>query len=79
MRTCAQYLTVAHRKESKEHRAKTYHILVLLGKLRMAVQWITERDTGCVLSPEEHLHKVRGEGDGGAALKTSGYTPLVRG
>ena len=42
LRTCAQYLTVACREELLEHRAQTYHSLVLWGKLRTAVQWITE-------------------------------------
>ena len=29
MRNCVQYLTAARREESEEHKAKTYHILVL--------------------------------------------------
>ena len=47
--TCAQYLTVACREESKEHRAQTYHSLVLQWKLQTAVRWITERETGGIL------------------------------
>ena len=38
LRTCALYLTAAGRAESKEHRAKKYHSLVLRGKLRTAVR-----------------------------------------
>ena len=49
--TCAQYLTAAHREESEEHSAQTFHSLVLRGKLQTAVWWITERDTGGVLHP----------------------------
>ena len=51
--TFAQYLTAASREESKEHRTKTFHSLVLRGKLRMVVQWITERETWGVLQPVE--------------------------
>ena len=47
--TCAQYLTIARREESKEHRAQTYHSLVLQWKLQTAVRWITERETGGIL------------------------------
>ena len=43
--TCAEYLTVARREDSAEHQAQTYHSLVLWGKLRTAVIWITERET----------------------------------
>ena len=38
---CAQYLTVACREDSEEHQAQAYHTLVLQGKMRMVVQWIT--------------------------------------
>ena len=47
--TCTQYLTAARREDSNEHRAKTYHSLVLQGKLRTAVRWIMEQETGCLL------------------------------
>ena len=53
LRTCAQYLTAAHREESEEHRAQNFHSLVLQGKLRTAVRWITDRETGGVLQPAE--------------------------
>ena len=46
---CAQYLIPTRREESKEHMAKTYHSLVLQGKLWTAVRWIIERETGGVL------------------------------
>ena len=49
LRTCAQYLTAAHREESKEHMSKTYHILVLQGKLQTMVMWIAELETGDVI------------------------------
>ena len=53
LRTCAQYLTDTCRENSKEHRAKTYHILVIQGKMRATVRWITYQDTGGLLQPEE--------------------------
>ena len=34
-----------------EHRAKTYHSLVLRGNLQTSVRWITERETGGFLQP----------------------------
>ena len=49
LRTCAQYLTTALREESEEHRDRNFHSLVLLGKLRTAVHWITERETGGII------------------------------
>ena len=58
LRTCAHHLTVARREESTEHRARTYHILVLRGKLRTAVRWITERETGGFLQPGERCKKT---------------------
>ena len=58
LRTCAQYLTAALRKESEEHRNKTYHSLVLRGKLRMEERWITKQETGGVLYPEEYCTKT---------------------
>ena len=41
-----------------EHRAQTYHSLVLRGKLRTAVRWITKRDTGRVLQPGDRCTKT---------------------
>ena len=46
LRYCTQYLTVVRREETAEHRAKTYHSLVLRGKLQTTVRWITEREKG---------------------------------
>ena len=40
---CDQYHTDASRGESEEHRSKTYHILVLQGKLQKVARWIIER------------------------------------
>ena len=56
--TSAQYLTATYREKSEEHRAKTYHSLILIEKLRMAVKWITKQDTGRVLHPAEHCTKT---------------------
>ena len=54
----AQYLAVAHRGESADHWEQTYHSLVLQGKLRAAVWWIIERETGGVLQREESCTKT---------------------
>ena len=58
LRSCEEYLTVAQREETAEHRAQTYHSLVLRGKLRTAVRWITEREMGGVLQPDEKCMKT---------------------
>ena len=58
LRSCEEYLTVNRREETAEHRAQTYHSLVLRGKLRLAVRWIMERDTGGVLKPGERCTKT---------------------
>ena len=52
------YLTAARREETAEHRAQTYHSLVLRGKLQSAVRWITERKTGGILQPGESCKKT---------------------
>ena len=51
LQMCVEYRTVARREEMAEHRAQTYHSLVLRGKLQTEVQWITKRETGGVLQP----------------------------
>ena len=56
--TCAEYLTVARREETTEHRAQKFHSLVLRGKLRAAVRWITESKTGGVLHPGDRCTKT---------------------
>ena len=58
LRTCREYLTIARREEMVEHRSQTYHILVLRGKLRTAVRWITERERGGVLQPGDQGTKT---------------------
>ena len=58
LRSSTQYLTAVRREETAEHRAKTFHGLVLRGKLRTAVRWITEREKGGVLLPEEQFTKT---------------------
>ena len=60
LRSCKDYLTSARREETAEHRSQTYHSLVLCGKLRSAVRWITERGTGEVLQPAGHQGAVGG-------------------
>ena len=52
------HLTAARREETAEHRVQTYHSLVLRGKLRSAVRWITERELGGVLQPGERCEKT---------------------
>ena len=58
LRSCEEYLTASWRKETVDHRSQTYHNLVLCGKLRLAVRWITERETGGVLQPGERCDKT---------------------
>ena len=41
-----------------EHWAQTYHSMVLCGKLRTAVRWITEKETGGVLQPGDRCTKM---------------------
>ena len=55
---CAEYLTVFQREETADHRAQTFHSLVLRGKIRMAVRWITERETVGVLHPGGWCNKT---------------------
>ena len=50
--------SILRREETAEHRAKTFHGLVLRGKLRTAVIWIREREKGGVLQPEGHCTKT---------------------
>ena len=58
LHTCAKYLTAVYREESEEHWVKTYHRLVLRGKLRTLDRWITKQETGGVLHPTEHCTKT---------------------
>ena len=51
LRSSTQYLTTVRREETVEHKAKTFHGLVLRGKLQTAVRWITDREKGGVLLP----------------------------
>ena len=51
LQACEEYLTVSRREETAEHRSQTYHRLVLRGKLRTEVRWITKHETGGVLHP----------------------------
>ena len=48
-----QYLTADCRDKSEDHREENYHSLVLRGKMRTVVRWITEQETGGELHPEE--------------------------
>ena len=56
--TYVEYLTIAQREDMAEHRSQTYYILVLCGKLRKAVRWITERETDRVLQPGDRCTKT---------------------
>ena len=58
LRSPTQYLTAVRWEETAEHRAKTFHGLVLCGKLLTAARWIMEREKGGVLLPEEHCTKM---------------------
>ena len=58
LRSCTQYLTAVRREETAEYRAKTFHSLVLREKLRTAVRWITEREKGGVILPEDNCTKT---------------------
>ena len=49
---------MVNREETAEHRAKTFHGLVLRGKLRTAVRWIMEREKRGVIQPEGHCTKT---------------------
>ena len=49
LRSSTQYFTAVCREETAEHRAKTFHGLVLRGKLRTAMRWITECEKGGIL------------------------------
>ena len=40
--TCEQYHTASRREESDNNKFKTYHSLVLQGKLHTVERWITE-------------------------------------
>ena len=40
-RTCKRYLSAYRHDESEEHRTQALHSLVLLGKLRTDMHWIT--------------------------------------
>ena len=57
LHTCTHYPATARSEDSEEHNAKTYHRLVLQGKLRKEVRWITERETRDMMQPEEHCKK----------------------
>ena len=58
LKSCEDYWTAAQREETVDHRSQTYHSLVLRGKLRSAVRWITDRETGGVLQPGDRCEKT---------------------
>ena len=58
LRSCTQYLIAVRRDETEKNQAKTYHILVLHGKLQTAVRWITEWGKGGVLLLEDKCTKM---------------------
>jgi hypothetical protein len=57
-RTALAQLAKARGDSTPEQRAKTYARLVLQGKLRAAVRWITEREMGGILQPDERDAKT---------------------
>ena len=61
LRACEEYLNVARREETVERQAQIYHSLVLREKLRTAVRWITDRETGRVLHSRTGVQR-RGTG-----------------
>ena len=56
--TCAHYLSNTRGEDSSDHMANIYHSLVLRGKMCLAVFWMTEREKGGVLHPEETCTKT---------------------
>ena len=50
---------MALRGELEEHQVKTFHSLVLQGKIRIAVWWITEREKGSVVQLDDAFSKTR--------------------
>ena len=57
-RTREKYLSTSRGEDSTEHRDNIYHSLVLRGKLKSSVQWITKRDNGGVIQPENTCPKT---------------------
>ena len=55
---CLDAWEAGHHAMPVEDRAKTYYSLVLHGKLWTAVRWITEREKGGVLLPEDKCTKT---------------------
>ena len=41
LRTCKQYHTVSCREESEDHRYNIYNIILLQGKMKTVVRWVT--------------------------------------
>ena len=58
LRASNQYITAVRWEETAEHRAETFHGLVLRGKLWTLVRWITERKKRGVLQPNDHCTKT---------------------
>ena len=77
LRSSTQYLTAVRREETAEHRAKTFHGLVLCSKLQTAVRWITEREEGRRASAGRPLHKDGGSCVRGASRETPRRTAPV--
>ena len=57
LRSSTQYLTAVHREETVEHRAKTFHGMVLRSKLWTTVRWITEREKGGYCSQRSNAQR----------------------
>ena len=58
VRTWAQYLSISRGEDTPDHWEKIYHILVLWGKLNLAVQLITDRKKGGVFQPGYICYKT---------------------
>jgi hypothetical protein len=57
-RTALAQLAKSRGGSTPEQRAKTYNRLILQGKLRAAVRWLTEREKGGVLLPGDTDEKT---------------------
>ena len=75
--TYAQYLSTIRGGDSLEHRAYIYHSLVLRGKLRLAVRWITDREKGGVFQKGYIFPKTGQPVLEVLCLKNPDYRPLT--
>ena len=57
-RTSEQYLATNRGEDSLEHRAKIFHSLVIRGKIRSSVRWITNREKFGFFQPVVNYPKI---------------------